>query len=119
MSVAPVTDWKMYDSVYTERYMGSYESNKVNYDEHSSLIDLAERPSGISRNDRKYLLIHGTGDDNVHFRHTALWEEQLVAAGVQHDLQFYTDQKHAISDPPANNHLYRKMTDFLDQCFDK
>lgn len=114
ISVAPVTDWKMYDSVYTERYMGPYDTNKASYDEQSSLIDIAERPYYISKHDRKYLLIHGTGDDNVHFRHTALWEEQLVAAGVQHDVQFYTDQKHGISD-----HLYRKMTYFLDDCFIK
>ena len=85
ISVAPVADWRLYSSVYSERYMGDYNENREWYGQDSSLLydtdPLTSKASLITKYGKKYFLAHGTGDNNVHFRHSALWEQRLIEAG--------------------------------------
>ncbi|CAO3681278.1 unnamed protein product [Rhizopus stolonifer] len=111
LAVAPVTDWRYYDSVYTERYMMTPELNPEGY-EHSAVNNM----TGFK--DHKYLLIHGTGDDNVHFQHSAILVDKLTMADI-HDyrVQFFTDSNHAIRYHNANKNVYYLLTDFLLESF--
>ncbi|KAI7851082.1 dipeptidyl peptidase IV N-terminal region-domain-containing protein [Circinella umbellata] len=111
MAVAPVTDWRYYDSIYTERYMLTPQMNPDGY-EHSAVNNM----TGF--NNAKYLLAHGTGDDNVHFQHSAVLVDKLTLAGV-HDyrVQFYPDSNHRISHHKANPSVYYLLTEFLWQSF--
>ncbi|MDR2384798.1 MAG: DPP IV N-terminal domain-containing protein [Tannerella sp.] len=106
IAVAPVTDWRYYDSIYTERYMRTPQENKKGYDETSPLL-LAEDLQG------KLLLIHGTADDNVHFKQTADYSEALVQAGKQFEMQIYKDRNHSIYGGNTRMHLYTRMSEFL------
>ena len=106
VSVAPVTNWKWYDSAYTERYMRTYEENKEGYDKNSPIY-YADRLKG------DLLLVHGMGDDNVHFQHTAEMANALIMANKQFDTYFYPNRNHGIYGGPTRLHLYTKMTDFL------
>lgn len=108
ISVAPVTDWRNYDTIYTERYMGLPEENEEGYKE-SSPVNSAGRLSG------KLLLVHGTADDNVHMQNSIQMVDALIAAGKQFQLMFYPRQKHGIGAPADRLHLYQMMTDFLDR----
>ncbi len=106
ISVAPVTNWKWYDSIYTERYMRTYAENKDGYDKNSP-IHYADRLKG------DLLLVHGMGDDNVHFQHTAEMANALIMNNKQFDTYFYPNRNHGIYGGPTRAHLYTKMTDFL------
>jgi dipeptidyl-peptidase-4 len=106
ISVAPVTNWRFYDSVYTERYMRTPKENPDGYDDNSPLSHAGE----IKGN---YLLIHGSADDNVHFQNTMEFTERMVQAGVQFDMEVYTNRNHSISGGNTRIHLYTKMTSFL------
>jgi dipeptidyl-peptidase 4 len=106
ISVAPVTNWRFYDSIYTERYMRTPTENPDGYDDNSPL-SRAEKIKG------NYLIIHGSADDNVHFQNTMEFTERLVQAGVQFDMAVYTNRNHSISGGNTNMHLYTKMTNFL------
>jgi dipeptidyl-peptidase-4 len=106
ISVAPVTNWRFYDSVYTERYMRTPKENEQGYDDNSPLFH-AEKIKG------KYLLIHGTADDNVHVQNTMEFSERMVQANVQFDMALYTNRNHSIRGGNTSMHLYKKMTDFL------
>lgn len=106
ISVAPVTNWKWYDSVYTERYMRTYAENKEGYDNNSP-IHYADRLKG------DLLLVHGMGDDNVHFQHTAEMANALIMNNKQFDTYFYPNRNHGIYGGPTRLHLYTKMTNFL------
>ncbi len=106
ISVAPVTNWRFYDSVYTERYMRTPKENPDGYDDNSPLFH-AEKIKG------NYLLIHGSADDNVHFQNTREFTERMVQAGVQFDMAVYTNRNHGISGGNTSMHLYTKMTNFL------
>ncbi len=106
ISVAPVTNWKWYDSIYTERYMRTYAENEKGYDENSP-IHYADRLKG------DLLLVHGMGDDNVHFQHTAEMANALIANNKQFDTYFYPNRNHGIYGGLTRLHLYTKMTDFL------
>ncbi|WP_372776793.1 S9 family peptidase [Mangrovibacterium sp.] len=106
ISVAPVTNFKFYDSVYTERFMRSPKENEDGYNDNSPLSN----PAGIAG---RLLLIHGSADDNVHVQNSMEFSEALVQAGVQFDMAIYTNRKHGISGGNTRLHLYRKMTDFL------
>lgn len=106
IAVAPVTNWRFYDSVYTERYMRMPKENPDGYDENSP-IKLA---SGIKG---KLLIIHGLADDNVHAQNTFEFTEKMVQQGVPFDMAIYTNRDHGISGGNTSVHLYRKMTDFL------
>ena len=106
ISVAPVTNWKWYDTIYTERYMRTYAENKEGYDENSP-IHYADRLRG------DLLLVHGMGDDNVHFQHTAEMANALIMNNKQFDTYFYPNRNHGIYGGPTRLHLYTKMTNFL------
>lgn len=106
ISVAPVTSWKWYDSIYTERYMRTLEENEDGYKDNSPVY-FADRLKG------KLLLVHGMGDDNVHFQHTAEMANALIMANKQFDTYFYPNRNHGIYGGPTRLHLYTKMTNFL------
>ena len=106
ISVAPVTNWRFYDSVYTERYMRTPKENADGYDDNSPLSH-ADKIKG------KYLLIHGSADDNVHLQNTMEFAEQMVQAGIQFDMATYTNRNHSIRGGNTRLHLYTRMTDFL------
>ena len=108
IAVAPVTNWKWYDTIYTERYMRTEEENPTGYRENSPVY-FADRLKG------NYLLVHGMGDDNVHFQHTAEMANALVNANKQFDTYFYPNRNHGIYGGNTRLHLYQKMTDFLDE----
>jgi len=106
IAVAPVTNWRYYDSIYTERFMQTPEENASGYDDNSPI-------NHVARLKGKYLLIHGTGDDNVHFQNTVEMVTALVKANKQFDLFFYPDKNHGIYGGNTRLHLYTKMTDFI------
>lgn len=107
IAVAPVTSWRFYDTVYTERYMQTPQENPSGYDENSP-INYADKLEG------NYLLVHGSGDDNVHQQNTMRMINALVEADKQFDLFIYPDRAHGIR--KGNNtrlNLYKKMTSFI------
>lgn len=106
IAVAPVTNWRFYDSIYTERYMRTPQENASGYDDNSP-INHVEKLKG------KYLLVHGTADDNVHFQNTAEMISALVKANKQFDLFVYPDKNHGIYGGTTRYHLYTKMTNFI------
>ncbi|MEL7220586.1 MAG: prolyl oligopeptidase family serine peptidase, partial [Bacteroidota bacterium] len=106
IAVAPVTNWKWYDSIYTERYMRTVSENERGYLQNSPVY-FADQLKG------DYLLVHGMGDDNVHFQHTAEMANALVMANKQFDTYFYPNRNHGIYGGPTRLHLYTKMTSFL------
>lgn len=106
IAVAPPTDWKYYDTVYTERYMRTPQENFAGYAA-TSPIKLAKDLQG------KLLLVHGTADDNVHFQQTMDYAEALVQAGKQFDMQIYKDRNHSIYGGNTRYHLYTRMSNFL------
>ena len=106
IAVAPVTNWKWYDSIYTERYMRTPQENKKGYEDNSPI-------NFVNRLEGKYLLVHGIADDNVHFQNTAEMARALIAANKQFDTYFYPNRNHGIYGDNARIHLYTKMTDFI------
>lgn len=106
IAVAPVTTWGFYDSVYTERYMQTPKENATGYDENSPL-NYPELLKG------KYLLIHGTGDDNVHVQNSFRMAEALIQANKQFEWGIYPDKNHGIYGGNTRLHLYTKMTNFI------
>ena len=106
VAVAPVTNWRYYDNIYTERYMQTPQENPSGYDENSP-INHVEKLKG------KYLLIHGTADDNVHVQNTYEMSSALVRANKQFDLFVYPDKNHGIYGENTRYHLYKKITNFI------
>ncbi|NNL92399.1 MAG: S9 family peptidase [Saprospiraceae bacterium] len=106
IAVAPVTNWRWYDTVYTERFMRTEKENPEGY-ANNSPINFADRLKG------HYLLVHGMGDDNVHFQNSAEMANALIKANKQFDTYYYPNRHHGISGDNARLHLYTKMTDFL------
>ena len=108
IAVAPVMNWRYYDNIYTERFLGLPKDNAKGYDENSPL-NFADRLQG------NYLLIHGTGDDNVHFQNSAEMVEKLENAGKQFEFRIYPNKNHSIYDATGNTrlNLYQLMTDFI------
>lgn len=109
IAVAPVTSWRFYDTVYTERYMQTPQENPSGYDDNSP-INHVEKLKGA------YLLVHGSGDDNVHVQNTTRMVNALVQANKQFDLFVYPDRAHGIyKGKNTRLHLYNKMTAFIDE----
>ena len=108
IAVAPVTHWKWYDTIYTERYMRTPAENPEGYEDNSPVL-FADRLKG------NYLLVHGTGDDNVHFQNTEEMVNALIKANKQFDTYFYPNRNHGISGGPTRLHLFAKMTSFLNE----
>ncbi|MCS6804937.1 MAG: S9 family peptidase [Acidobacteriota bacterium] len=103
---APVTDWRNYDTIYTERYMDLPQNNPDGYKK-SSPVFAAENLSG------RLLLIHGTIDDNVHMQNTIQFVYALQKAGKQFDLMLYPQSRHGVTDPLLVKHLRTLMTNFI------
>ena len=109
IAVAPVTSWRFYDTVYTERYMQTPQENASGYDDNSP-INYADKLEG------NYLLVHGTGDDNVHAQNSMRMINALVAANKPFDIAMYPDRAHGIRKGENTRlHLYHKMTNFIAQ----
>ncbi len=105
IAVAPVTNWRYYDNIYTERFMRTPEENPDGYDRNSP-INFVEDLQG------KYLLIHGSGDDNVHYQNTMEMITALVAADKQFDLFIYPNKNHGIYGGNTRNHLFTMMLNY-------
>ncbi|MBU8893118.1 MAG: S9 family peptidase [Bacteroidales bacterium] len=106
IAVAPVTNWRYYDSIYTELYMGMPKDNVTGYDS-NGLLAHTNKLKG------KYLLIHGTGDDNVHFQNSVELARKLTEANKQFEMQFYIDKAHSIKGDSTRLHLFSRMTNFI------
>ncbi len=109
IAVAPVTSWRFYDTIYTERYMQTPQENASGYDDNSP-INFTHLLKG------KYLLVHGSGDDNVHVQNTMRMINALVEANKQFDMFIYPDRSHGIYSTRNDRlHLYKKMTTFIEE----
>ena len=106
IAVAPVTSWRYYDTIYTERYMQTPQENASGYDENSPI-------NHVSKLKGNYLLIHGTSDDNVHVQNAMVMIEALVQANKQFDWAIYPDKNHGIYGGKTRLQLYTKMTNFI------
>ena len=104
VAVAPVTDWRLYDSIYTERYLGMPRENPEGY-RSSSILQSAPKLSG------RLLIAHGTGDDNVHVQNSFELANALISAGKAFDLQLYPGKTHALEGVTARSDLYRRLVD--------
>ncbi len=106
IAVAPVTNWRFYDTIYTERYMAKPQDNGSGYDDNSPV-------SHSQKLEGNYLLIHGTGDDNVHFQNAVVLQNKLIAEGKQFDSFYYPDRAHGIYRDGARPHLFTLMTNWV------
>lgn len=106
IAVAPVTNWRYYDTVYTERYLQTPQENAGGYDDNSPSTHAAKMQGN-------FLLIHGTGDDNVHFQNSVVLEEALVNAGKQFRSFYYPDKHHGIQGGKTRQHLYTQMLQYI------
>jgi dipeptidyl-peptidase 4 len=108
VAVAPVTNWRFYDNIYTERYMRTPQENAKGYDDNSP-INFTDKIKG------KYLLIHGMADDNVHFQNSVQMIKALVKSNIDFESAYYPDKNHGISGMLDNTtfHLWSKMTSWI------
>ena len=106
IAVAPVTSWRYYDNIYTERFMRTPQENPKGYDDNSP-INHVDKLKG------KYLLIHGSADDNVHYQNTMEMVDAMVAANKQFDLFIYPNKNHGIYGGNTRNHLFQMMLDYI------
>ncbi|MGB5692985.1 MAG: S9 family peptidase [Flavobacteriaceae bacterium] len=106
IAVAPVTSWRFYDTIYTERFMRTPQENPDGYDDNSP-FNYPELLKG------KYLLVHGSGDDNVHVQNSMRMIEALIQANKPFEWAIYPDKNHGIYGGNTRLHLYNKMTDFV------
>lgn len=106
IAVAPVTSWRFYDTVYTERYMTTPQENPEGYDRNSPITHVDELKGN-------FLLIHGSADDNVHVQNSMQMTEALIQADKQFDWAIYPDNNHGIFGGNTRYHLYTKMTNFI------
>jgi len=106
IAVAPVSNWRYYDNIYTERYMRTPEANPAGYDNNApeKMVDGLEG---------KFLLIHGTADDNVHFQNAVMLTEAMIQANKEFQSEYYPDKHHGISGGNTRYHLYNRMTNFI------
>ena len=100
--VAPVTDWRNYDSIYTERYMSTPAENADGYRDNSVVTNAKDLKGRL-------LMVHGTGDDNVHMANSIQFIQKLIDADVPYDLQLYPRKTHSIAGPEARTHLYERI----------
>lgn len=106
ISVAPVSNWRFYDTIYTERFLQRPQDNPGGYDDYSPVYH-AEKLRG------KYLLVHGTGDDNVHFQNAIALQNALISANKQFQSFYYPNRDHGIYGGITRVHLYDMMTTFV------
>ncbi len=108
VAVAPVTDWHNYDSIYTERYMSTPADFPSGYKDFSVV-------NSAARLKARLLLVHGTGDDNVHIENTVQFTQMLIEAGIPYDLQIYPRKTHSLSGPEVRTHLFNRILDHFEQ----
>jgi dipeptidyl-peptidase 4 len=106
IAVAPVTNWRYYDNIYTERFMRTPQENQRGYDDNSP-INFAGNLQG------SFLLVHGSADDNVHLQNFMVFAEKLVQSGKKFEMAIYTDKNHGIYGGNTRMHLYNRLTDFI------
>jgi dipeptidyl-peptidase-4 len=106
IAVAPVTNWRYYDNIYTERFMRTPQENGKSYDDNSPL-------SHVEKIKGNYLIIHGTADDNVHFQNTVEMVNAMVQKNIPFDSEIYPNKNHGISGGKTRLHLYDKMTRYI------
>jgi len=106
IAVAPVTSWRFYDTIYTERYLQKPEDNPSGYDEYSPI-------NHVDKLQGNFLLIHGTGDDNVHFQNAVELHDALIEANKQFESFYYPNRNHGIYGGNTRLHLYTMMTRFI------
>lgn len=106
IAVAPVTSWRYYDTIYTERYLRTPQENPEGYDDNSP-INFADQLKG------NFLLVHGTADDNVHFQNSMMFSEALIQANKAFDQAYYPNKNHGISGGNTSIQLYTKLTNFV------
>jgi dipeptidyl-peptidase-4 len=106
IAVAPVTNWRYYDNIYTERYMRTPQENAKGYDDNSP-VNMVDKLKG------NYLLIHGTADDNVHYQNAIEMQKALINANKDFDSEAYPNKNHGISGGVTRLQLYRKLTNFI------
>jgi dipeptidyl-peptidase-4 len=108
VSIAPVTNWRYYDNIYTERYMRTPQENPSGYDDNSPITNAKDLQGNL-------LLIHGTADDNVHVQNAVEFAEMLVQANKHFDYMLYTNRNHGIRGGNTSLHLYTMVTNFLNE----
>lgn len=106
IAVAPVSNWRFYDNIYTERYMQRPQENAAGYDDNSP-INHVDKIKG------NYLIIHGTGDDNVHFQNSVEMVNAMIEAGVKFDSEYYPNKAHGIRGRKTQYHLYNRLSSFF------
>jgi dipeptidyl-peptidase-4 len=106
IAVAPVTNWRYYDNIYTERFMRTPQENGKSYDDNSP-INHVDKIKG------NYLIIHGTADDNVHFQNAVEMVNAMINKGIKFDSEYYPNKNHGIGGAKTRLHLYDKMTRFI------
>ena len=106
IAVAPVTTWRFYDTIYTERYLQKPQDNISGYDDNSP-------NTHASKLKGNFLLIHGTGDDNVHFQNSVTLQNKLINASKDFDSFYYPDKAHSLSGVVTRTHLYKMMSNFV------
>jgi dipeptidyl-peptidase-4 len=112
VAVAPVTDWRLYDTHYTEHYMGHPAENEVGYRE-SSVLTHAEKLRGKLQG--KLLLVHGMADDNVLFQNSVLLMDALQQARIPFEMMAYPGKKHGIRGKAARIHLFEMILEFFER----
>lgn len=108
VAIAAPSDWRFYDTVYTERFMRTPKENAEGYDAGSAIKRAPQLKGSL-------LLIHGTADDNVHYQNCAEYSEALVQAGIQFDMQVYTNRNHGIFGGKTREHLMNRVANFFIQ----
>lgn len=106
IAVAPVTNWMYYDNIYTERFMRTPKENKTGY-EKTAPINFVDKIKG------KFLIIHGTADDNVHFQNSVMMVDEMIKKNIDFESAYYPNKNHGINGGNTTFHLYSKMTKFL------
>lgn len=106
IAVAPVTNWRFYDSIYTERFLKLPQDNASGYDQNSP-VTFADKLKG------NYLLVHGTGDDNVHFQNAVAMVDALVRANKKFESFYYPNKAHGMGGEATRLHLFNMLTDFI------
>ena len=108
VAVAPCTDFRLYDTAYTERFMGKPQENKSGYDSTNVL-------SWVYRMKGSILIMHGTNDDNVHSQHTSKFVNTALSLGKDVDWYSYPSRNHGIYGGGSRKHLYQKMIDYFEE----
>lgn len=108
IAVAPVTNWRWYDNIYTERFMRTPQENALGYDDNSPI-------NHVKKMKGKYLLVHGSGDDNVHVQNSMEMIAALVENNIDFDMFIYTNKNHGIYGGYTRLHLYNKMLKFTEE----